>query len=182
MRIAILGWGSLLWDLQARFKAFEDQHEKWQFDGPTLRLEFSRISQSRSSALTLVIDPKNGDACTVAYAFSKRKKFDEAVNDLQIREGMPNRDAIGFVRGAQERGHDSKSLAIIRAWAKPREVDVIWTDLKSNFASFSIPNARSHIQGLSADGKMKAAEYVRCAPTFIDTPLRRAVKSLPGFA
>ena len=56
MRIAILGWGSLLWDKRAEFDWFEKQYEQWQCDGPTLKLEFSRVSESRGNALTLVLD------------------------------------------------------------------------------------------------------------------------------
>jgi len=57
MTIAILGWGSLLWD---KNHDFDNQHESWKFDGPLLPLEFSRISKSRDNALTLVIDELNG--------------------------------------------------------------------------------------------------------------------------
>jgi hypothetical protein len=49
-QIAILGWGSLLWEGGTDF---DRHHGDWQFDGPTLRLEFSRISTSRLGALTL---------------------------------------------------------------------------------------------------------------------------------
>jgi hypothetical protein len=63
--IVILGWGSLLWDRRA---AFDEQRGEWQFDGPNLSLEFSRISKTRAGALTLVIDPINGERCSVAYA------------------------------------------------------------------------------------------------------------------
>jgi hypothetical protein len=51
-RIAILGWGSLLWDKRPNF---DEQHDDWQFDGPALPPEFSRVSSSRSGVLTLVI-------------------------------------------------------------------------------------------------------------------------------
>src|SRR5256885_15588809 len=60
-KIAILGWGSLLWEGGADF---DRHHEDWQFDGPTLRLEFSRMSPSRLGALTLVIDPLHGSPAT----------------------------------------------------------------------------------------------------------------------
>lgn len=65
MKIAILGWGSLLWDQRAEF---DKKHEDWQFDGPSLMLEFSRVSQTRNGALTLVLDFNNGKPCQVAYA------------------------------------------------------------------------------------------------------------------
>ena len=43
-RIALLGWGSLLWDED---EEFDDLHGRWRYDGPALKLEFSRISKSR---------------------------------------------------------------------------------------------------------------------------------------
>jgi hypothetical protein len=42
-RIAILAWGSLLWEGGAEFDRW---HGQWKFDGPTLELEFCRISES----------------------------------------------------------------------------------------------------------------------------------------
>ena len=42
MKIAILGWGSLLWDEHAEF---DKEHNDWQLEGPSLKLEFSRISR-----------------------------------------------------------------------------------------------------------------------------------------
>ena len=55
MRISILGWGSLIWESRP---AFDDLHGAWHPDGPTLKLEFSRVSlKTRLGALTLVIDP-----------------------------------------------------------------------------------------------------------------------------
>lgn len=47
VKIALLGWGSLLWDKRPEF---DEYHEPWQFDGPELPLEFSRfyLAQRRS--------------------------------------------------------------------------------------------------------------------------------------
>jgi len=42
MEIAILGWGSLLWD---QCTEFDSQHDSWNYDGPELKIEFSRISK-----------------------------------------------------------------------------------------------------------------------------------------
>jgi hypothetical protein len=61
-KIAILGWGSLIWDKR---EEFERLHGPWQSDGPSLKIEFSRISSTRGGALTLVIDPHHGAICTV---------------------------------------------------------------------------------------------------------------------
>ena len=82
-KIIFLGWGSLLWDKQKRFEKY---HDSWKSGGPSLKLEFSRISSSRSGALTLVIDPSNGSNTNVSYCISKRSIISEAINDLKIRE------------------------------------------------------------------------------------------------
>ena len=187
MKIAILGWGSLLWD---RRNEFDEQHEAWQFDGPSLKLEFSRVSQTRNDALTLVLDLNNGESCQVAYALSKRKNPDDAICDLRCREGTPLEN-IGFyfADDTRKQSRDDESLESIRAWAAEKEIDVvIWTDLESNFQDksrgrkpFCIESALSHIQALGAEGKAKAAEYVWRAPEFIDTPLRKELQSQPWF-
>jgi cation transport regulator ChaC len=82
-RIALLGWGSLLWDPDPRFDVW---HEEWQFDGPAVKIEFSRVSAKRARALTLVLDSQNGRQCTVAYALSRRRTLDDAIADLRCRE------------------------------------------------------------------------------------------------
>lgn len=187
MKIAILGWGSLLWDGNA---AFDEHHEQWQFDGPHLKLEFSRVSTSRNNALTLVLDSANGSACRVAYSFSKRKNPDDAISDLRCREGTILKN-IGyfFSDGSRKQSRDTQVLEVVRTWATEKKIDVVvWTDLESNFVlksqarqSFSVPNALSHIQSLDAPGKAKAAEYVWRAPAFIVTPLRDALQSQAWF-
>ncbi len=187
MKIAILGWGSLLWDIKPEF---DDHHAEWKFDGPVLKLEFSRVSQTRSDALTLVLDATNGKPCQVAYTFSTRKNPDDAISDLRCREGTIIKN-IGFYfsDGSRKQGRDNDSLESIATWASDNKVDiVVWTDLPSNFKekskckkSFSVDNALSHLQQIDAKGKAKAAEYVWRAPDFISTPLREALHSQPWF-
>jgi hypothetical protein len=191
VKVAILGWGSLLWDQRAEFDA---HHEAWKFDGPSLKLEFSRISRTRFNSLTLVLDyrNRNGNMCQVAYALSKRNNPDDAICDLRCREGTVRRN-IGFcfADGSPGQSREEEALKSIRHWASENKMDVvIWTDLASNFQEesriignkpFSIEAAVSYIQALNAEEKSKAAEYVWRAPEFIDTPLRRALQSQPWF-
>jgi len=129
-----------LWDCQEKF---DKQHEDWQFDGPSLNLEFSRVSkESRCGALTLVIDAQNGNKCPVAYAFSKRETPDKAINDLITRERTTNKKNIGryFANKSQKPSYrDKHSFEIISEWAENKNIDVvIWTDFESNF--FEITN------------------------------------------
>jgi hypothetical protein len=76
LRIAILGWGSLLWDEDLDF---DGSHGTWQHDGPTLKLEFSRVSTTRLGALTLVIDTEHGAETAVAWCLSKRTTLADAI-------------------------------------------------------------------------------------------------------
>ncbi len=187
MEIAILGWGSLLWDESAEF---DKQREVWKYDGPSLKLEFSRVSQTRNDALTLVLDLNNGESCEVAYALSKRKNPDDAICDLRCREGTTLKN-IGFyfTNGSRKRSREEEVLKGIQSWALERKIDVvIWTDLVSTFRKkskckkpFSIEAALCHIQALDTEGKAKAAEYVWRSPEFIDTPLREVLQSKPWF-
>jgi hypothetical protein len=184
-QIVILGWGSLLWDTRPEF---DDQHEPWQYDGPEIKLEFSRVSRSRHGALTLVIDSKNGVPCRVAYARSKRKDPEDAICDLRCREGT-TRSNIGclFSDGSRQQGRDQDSLEAIRCWMENKKFDaVVWTDLDSNFEmvcgkSFTIDAALAHVQSLDVKARLGAAEYVWRAPEFIVTPIRRALQTQPWF-
>jgi hypothetical protein len=189
MKIALLGWGSLLWDGGADF---DQHHEVWQSDGPSLQLEFSRISKTRLGALTLVVDPNHGVPVTVAWCLSKRSKAEDAACDLRCREGT----TIGNIAQLAVPKEAPKDAAAgseppedpTLAWAKKKKLDVvIWTALESNFAKikseqFSVPNAVRHLQALTPEGKVKAAEYVWRAPAFVSTPLRQALQQEPWFS
>ncbi|WP_434618608.1 hypothetical protein [Tabrizicola sp. M-4] len=184
LKIAILGWGSLLWDKRPEF---DDHHEAWQFDGPELLLEFSRISKSREGALTLVVDPLNGAPCRSAYAFSTRHDPDDAIADLRCREGTVMRHVGVYFRDGTRRGQPPTPDSI-PLWADQRGIDVVvWTGLPSDFKEkvklpFSIENAIGYLQSLPADVKDGAAEYVWRAPDLVVTPLRDALQSEPWFA
>jgi len=186
MHIAILGWGSLLWDTRPEF---DNYHDPWEFDGPELKIEFSRISQTRKGALTLVIDPTNGSICRVAHSRSKRRDPEDAVCDLRSREETTRGNiGIHIADGSLNQSKDSATLTAIAAWAKTKGVDVVvWTDLPSNFqkvcgSTFSIASAVAHVRALDEGAKSGAAEYMWRAPAFVDTPLRSALQTEPWFS
>lgn len=186
-KIAILGWGSLLWDKNKAQRGFDKYHGPWKFDGPVLKLEFSRKSARRLDALTLVIDPVRGEACKVAYALSKRRTVEKALADLQKREETrPKNIGCVFANGSRRQGRDADSVDVIFRWAKETAVDVVlWTDLPGNFDHVSknefVNAAVDHVQRLPAEAKAMASEYVWRAPEFIVTPLRTALQSEPWF-
>lgn len=184
-RIAILGWGSLLWDKRPEF---DDRHSQWALDGPDLKIEFSRISKTRSGGLTLVVDPSNGTHCRVAHAISTRRTPEDAICDLRSREGT-TRSKIGiyFVDGSVIQSKDRETLDAIRAWAATKVFDVvIWKDLSSNFEKvcghpFSVDNALAHLRALDENAKSGTVTYVSQAPAFVNTPLRTAIEAEPWF-
>ena len=185
IKIAILGWGSLLWDHDVEF---DKHYHEWLFDGPVLKLEFSRISEFRSQALTLVLDANNGAPCQVAYTLSKRIDPEDAICDLTSREGTKRKNiGLYFLDGSRQQSRDLGAFESISAWAKSKGIDVvIWTDLESNFKEkskfdqdFSVESAITYIAALDAEGKAKAIEYVKRAPDFVYTPLRKALKTQP---
>ncbi len=185
MRIAILGWGSLLWE---GGEEFDRWHDPWKPDGPILKLEFSRISKSRLGALTLVIDEQQGSPITVAWCLSKRTRLEDAVCDLRCREGttVGNIGRLDIASPADRSNYGTAGNSIL-AWAHLKKLDaVVWTALKSNFMketekSFSVAAAVSYLKNLGPDGKAKAAEYVWRAPDFVKTPLRSALQKEPWF-
>src|ERR1700686_3239135 len=185
MKIAILGWGSLLWEGGPEF---DRVHEPWQNDGPLLSLEFSRVSESRLGALTLVIDHAHGVPINVAWCVGKRATLEDALCDLRSREGT-TLDKIGCTMiGVEVSASDAEVPGgEVVAWARPKHLDaVIWTALSSNFhekttQSFAIEAALSHLKKLTPAGKSKAAEYIWRAPDFVKTPLRSAVQREPWF-
>jgi hypothetical protein len=185
-KYVILGWGSLLWHSEPDFDAW---HECWEYDGPVLKVEFSRISRSRRGALTLVIDAEHGVETQVAHCLSSRREAIDVVADLRCREKTRWKD-IGWINVGQKKSNfaEEPSYQIILDWAKAKIYDlVVWTGLKSNFEKetkvpFSVSGAIAYLRGLDAAGKPLAAEYVRKAPSFVDTPLRRAIQAEDWFS
>ena|SRR5271165_3513243 len=81
MKIAVLAWGSVVWDPQ-------DLRAAGTFapNGPLLPIEFRRVSAD--GRLTLVIDETFGAICTTYSAPSALQNLDAAVENLRGREGM----------------------------------------------------------------------------------------------
>ena len=181
--IAILGWGSLLWEGGS---AFDKTHAAWRCDGPILKIEFSRISQRRAGALTLVIDPANGVPTRVAWCLSLRDTVGEAVEDLRMREETSVQNIGVVVLGAHSRSADQDTVDEVTKWAGGRNlVGVIWTDLRGNFERrtgkrFSYDAALNYVAGLSGEARGRALEYIRRAPSFVRTPVRDALSNMPN--
>jgi hypothetical protein len=183
-RIAVIGWGSLLWDLDDLAPQV-DGH--WLTEaGPALPLEFSRISPKRLMSLVVVIDPDHGDPCPSHAIASRRRSVADAAADLAQRE-RASLDFIGRHDAAsgETRASDLRIGALFAQWcAQTGASGAVWTDLPANFrqaagAPFSVAAGLDYLRGLARPSLAEAKRYIDSAPTQTDTPLRRALAADP---
>jgi hypothetical protein len=178
MPIAILGWGSLIWDPRDL-----PRESPWSRGGPELKIEFSRIS--RDARLTLVIDPVAGAPVVTRYALSPRTLIADAVEDLARREGTV-RKWIGYVdlerdesspRGTSQ---DAEVTQILKRWCREKKFNgAVWTALSPNFLeetgrAFTTENALAYLSGLPKGARAVALHYIDSAPDEVATPVRTA--------
>jgi hypothetical protein len=175
MRIACLGWGSLIWDprdLPVR--------RGWFNDGPVVPVEFSR--KSSDGRVTLVIDV-SATPLRVLWAQMVTVELDEAAKALCDREGVTNQKWVG----RWKRGEDApKDIPGLPAWAEAREVAaVVWTALGPNFTgehkSSPVGDVISYLRSLQGSIRAHAKRYIEQAPRQIDTDYRRKIEAELGW-
>jgi hypothetical protein len=174
MTVAIIGWGSLIWcpgalHIQA----------PWHFDGPSLRVEYSRIS--KSERLTLVIH----QGCRLQQTLwtpAVSDEIDVVRRNLREREGTYSR----FIHSATAEGDFSAGVGAevrnaIAGWLNEhRELQAcVWTGLSSNWrevkdTDFSVANAIRYLRDLPDPAA--AREYIRNTPAQIQTEVRAAAR------
>lgn len=176
MKIVVLGWGSLIW-CPRELKIRGD----WHCDGPSLPVEFARVSNDRR--LTIVLFP-NAENVKVLWAEMDFDELAGAIKNLQDREGMPNEKNIGCVC-VKKPGTDICNIANdIKEWAiKKGDIDaVIWTNLQSNFCKktggkpFNKDNVIWYLSTLKNCCRKRAEEYIRRAPAQIRTCVRKTIE------
>lgn len=180
---AVLGWGSLIWDL-------DDLAPKvdlpWQMSaGPRLPMEFTRISPKRKMGLAVCLDPDHGELCATHAIASRRGTLEHVIEDLAARERAPL-DMIGGVCRDTDRAHGRPAIAeAVTAWCEATGwVGAVWTDLRTNYTDhrpqgFSIGDASAYLRTLEGESLVQAVRYIHYAPTETDTPLRRALAEDP---
>ncbi len=184
MRIAILGYGSLIWDLDTLSPHVQG---RWHMGaGPRLPVEFARISPKRKRALALVIHQPVPAPSATCYILSSRKNLAAARTDLALRE-RTDEAHIGWARAdGSSAGHSGLCEDAVTDWLKTRDhIDAaIWTDLDSNFEAelakpFSHVAARDYLQSLPPASLEQAWRYITFAPSQTDTPFRRYLAQDP---
>ena len=182
MKIAILAWGSLVWEIRSLKLASE-----WTPNGPILPIEFSRISDN--GRLTLVIDEAHGVPVQTWFAQSAISLLPSAIKNLMEREGIENVDRVGSYECSggkcsprAVRQHPA-SCSAIGTWAKSQLLDaVLWTALTPRFQekydeAFSPEAAIRYLETLKGTAREDALRYIREAPKQVQTPVRALVQS-----
>lgn len=190
MKIAILAWGSLIWDPRNLMIDKTQGNNGWYNDGPMLPIEFARISQD--GRLTLVIVPGKAEIQTL-YSISEYEDLNLAILDLSIREGCCTKTIGNYTK--QDSIISPSNIQFIRNiqnWIdQTNDIDaVIWTDLPKNLWYTDENNKKIQVQedriieylrGLSPEDQAKAEEYIRKAPSIVQTPIRDAIEVALGW-
>ena len=160
-KIAILAYGSLIWSPR-NLKTRGD----WQYGGPKLPVEFSRIA--RDGRLVLTYTP-GADPQPTFYAPSTYDKLEEAIANVAEREGCHIRHISA----------SDSNKPLFQQWLQEHGFDhALYCALPVNFEELrgEAPGGVAAQQYLDTldEGQLKRAwEYIVNAPTEITTPIRR---------
>ena len=185
MKIAILGWGSLLWDkrtLEIDENEGGNQYQGWFDNGPSLPIEFARISND--NRITLVI--KEGSRTVITfYAISKHNDLDSAISNLARREKTnPNNIGYYLLEGSNVYPSDFKFVNVLKAFInasrlRQQNIDcVIWTNLPPKPTNITIDHIFIHIKELQKENLTIVAEYIDKTPSQINTTNRTAIEKM----
>ena len=177
MKIACIGWGSLIWRPE---NLLIRRH--WFSDGPLLPIEFTR--QSRNGRLTLVITESVKPIRTL-WALMETDDLLEAKKSLQIRE-RTSENYIASITATEDTMDNNKQ--IIRDWIISLKIDAaIWTNLppKYNGIDGQIPTIDQAVFYLHSitdiNTRTTAEQYIRKTPKQIDTDYRRIIEKEFGW-
>ncbi|MGD1082184.1 MAG: hypothetical protein ABR881_28030 [Candidatus Sulfotelmatobacter sp.] len=178
MKIACLGWGSLIWNPGS----LPIQRE-WFKDGPFAPIEFTR--QSPDGRMTLVIDP-TASPVRLLWAHMLLPDLASAKRALKDREGITAKDWESKI-GAWQRGEAAPAnIPDLPKWADAHGLDAaIWTALPPKFGdrevSPTVDQVIEHLRGLKGTARDNAKQYVERAPRQIDTEYRRRIEAVFGW-
>jgi hypothetical protein len=188
-RVAILGWGSLLWD-----PGNLRNEREWRSDGPWLPIEFARTSNlkeknGRRPYLSLVICPE-AELVRTYWDMSLCTEIADARLDLQRREACVIADVACLPKSYPAWSSLIPGLeGRIQDWldSKRSDVDaVIWTNLGWKLPGatrFSAEEGMKWLRGLREAKKDDTAEeYIRQTPSQTDTCLRRQAREEFGWS
>jgi len=173
MKIACLGWGSLIWK-PAELPVASD----WFADGPWLPIEFAREGDSGELATVLC---EGVAEVQVLWALLDVDDLDAAREALREREGV-SREQPECI-GSWPEGPSSPFQSTLADWARGQGLDaVVWTALPPRSGGLnqrkpSPEAALTYLRTLDPERQAHARDYLRRTPVAIDTAYRRLIES-----
>ncbi|MFW0697266.1 hypothetical protein [Pantoea sp. R13S299] len=172
MKIACLGWGSLIWKTGALPVA-----SQWHHDGPEIPIEFVRIADGGELSTAICL---NARPVPVLWAWLNTASLESACRALRLREAIPDSraDGIGMMTVTET------SVGPLAEWAQAKGIEgVIWTGLPARMAGVegqipTLDDARHYLQSLTGETREHAYNYIDQVPAQIDTAYRRAFADL----
>ncbi|MFB6326994.1 hypothetical protein ACE8EZ_12975 [Pantoea deleyi] len=172
MKIACLGWGSLIWKTGALPVA-----SQWHHDGPAVPIEFVRIADGGELSTAICL---NARPVPVLWAWLNTASLESACRALRIREAIPDSraDGIGMMTVTDT------AAGPLATWAQAKGIEgLIWTGLPARMAGVegqipTLEDARHYLQQLTGETRTHAFHYIEQVPAQIDTDYRQALADL----
>jgi hypothetical protein len=179
MKIAIIGWGYLIWDRRSL-----DVAPEWLPDGPLLPVEFARFATPPRLLPVLV---ERAPLQPTFWAFSQKQSVLAAAADLAVREGVGTHD-IGYWSSDDSMRRPVGLEAVIAQWAESKVLDgAVWRAVQPNLPDRSpgFPSEQQRLdflRELVATGQEQdAREYFERMPAQIRTPFQALVERELGW-
>ena len=179
MKIAIVGWGYLIWDRRSL-----DVAPEWLPDGPLLPVEFARFATPPRLLPVLVED---APLQPTFWTLSQKQSVLAAAADLAVREGVGTHD-IGHWSREESMRPPAGFEAVVARWAESKGLDgAVWRAVEPNLPDRSpgFPSEQQRLEflrGLVATGQEQdAREYFERMPAQIRTPFQSLVERELGW-
>jgi hypothetical protein len=177
MRIACIGWGSVVWKPGVLRCA-----GPWQAGGPSLPIEFARTSQDGRLTLVLL---EGAPSVPTRFAELSYATAEQAQEALAGREGS-GVESIGLWPGLAPKY--PVGAAVIAAWGASSGFDaVVWTALRPKFRGvfgLVLEDAEAvvrYLRELDEQTSALAREYICNAPAEVRTPYRAVIEAELGW-
>lgn len=174
MKIAVIGWGYLIWEPGSL-----DVETRWFADGPRLPVEFARFA---SGPRLLPVIVESAPLQPAYWTLSHKATVLAAAGDLAVRESVWSQD-VGHWSRAEHMRSSGVIDSIVGDWVVSKDLDgAVWRAAEPNLPDHSpgFPSEALRLEwlrSLVATGREAAArDYFERMPAQIRTPFQARVE------